>query len=75
MAVAKPAMDEVLSPADVCSQYRIFRNAQALAELRWRGTGPDYIKTAPSRAGRVYYRRSAIEKWLDERTVSGGAAA
>jgi len=75
MASTSQMADEVLSPADVCSQYRIFRNAQALAELRWRGTGPDYIKTAPGRAGRVFYRRSAIEKWLDERTVSGGQAA
>jgi hypothetical protein len=69
-------MDELLSPADVCEQYRgVFRNPQALADLRWRGNGPDYIKTAEGRAGRVVYRRSAIERWLDERTVSGGAAA
>ncbi|MFI5670476.1 DNA-binding protein [Streptomyces sp. NPDC051704] len=68
--------DEILSPADVCKQYQgIFRSPQALADLRWRGNGPDYIKTAEGRAGRVVYRRSAIERWLDERTVSGGAAA
>lgn len=68
--------DDVLSPDEVCEQYRrVFRNPQSLADMRWRGTGPDYIKTAEGRAGRVFYRRSAIERWLDERTVSGGAAA
>lgn len=74
MKVVRQAADEVLSPAQVCEQYPMFRNAQALAELRWRGTGPDYIKTSPGRAGRCFYRRSAIEAWLDERTVSGRAA-
>ncbi|MBD9727318.1 DNA-binding protein [Streptomyces caniscabiei] len=69
--------DDVLSPVEVCEQYpRAFRNTQALADLRWRGRGPSYIKTAPGRAGRVLYRRSAIEKWLDSLTVeTGGAAA
>ncbi|MFD8640787.1 DNA-binding protein [Streptomyces zaomyceticus] len=60
----------------MCKQYPIFRNPQALADLRYRQAGPSYIKTAEGRAGRVFYRRSAIEAWLDERTVqSGGAAA
>ncbi|GGK18302.1 hypothetical protein GCM10011583_57740 [Streptomyces camponoticapitis] len=68
-------VDDVLSSAQVCEEYPLFRSAQSLAELRWRGTGPDYIKTHPGRSGRVYYRRSAIEKWLDERTVSNGGAA
>jgi hypothetical protein len=63
--------DDFLSPAAVCAEYTIFRSAAALAELRWRGEGPDYIKTAPGRSGRVYYRRSAIEKWIEDRTVTG----
>lgn len=75
MKAARQAVDEVLSSAEVCEQYPLFRSPQALAELRWRGTGPDYIKTHPGRSGRVYYRRSSIEQWLDERTVSGGQAA
>ncbi|MGV9337887.1 DNA-binding protein [Streptomyces sp. NPDC003688] len=66
------AVDDVLTPAQVCEQYPVFRNAQALADLRWRGTGPDYIKTAVGRAGKCFYRRSAIERWLDERTVKTG---
>lgn len=65
-----------LSPAQVCAEYPMFVSPAALADRRWRGDGPDYMKTTASRSGRVYYHRSAIEKWLNERTVtSGGAAA
>lgn len=73
---AVPGDDEVLTPAQVCAQYPIFGSKQTLAEMRWRRQGPAYIKTTPSKAGRVYYRRSAIEAWLDACTVeTGGAAA
>ncbi len=48
----------------------MFRNPAALAERRWRGDGPDYVKTTQSRSGRVFYKRSAIEKWLEDRTVT-----
>lgn len=77
MTSAKRIPDDFLSSAQVCEQYPLFRTPASLAELRWRGEGPDYIKTAPGRAGRVFYRRSAIEKWLSDRTVTvnGGAAA
>lgn len=71
----KEGLDDLLSPPQVCEEYSIFRNPQALAELRWRGEGPDYIKTASGRSGRCFYRRSAIERWLDEHTVSNGEAA
>ncbi|WP_329315439.1 hypothetical protein [Streptomyces sp. NBC_01262] len=38
--------------------------------------GPDYIKTTPGRAGRIKYKRSAIETFLDGCTViAGGATA
>ncbi|MFC8667074.1 DNA-binding protein [Streptomyces sp. NPDC057199] len=69
-------VDDVLTSAQVCEQYpSVFRNAQALADHRWRSTGPDFIKTAPGSAGRILYRRSAIERWLDEHTVTGGQRA
>lgn len=74
-ASATPRTDELLSPKQVISEYPIFGSTQSLAERRWRSDGPDYIKTSEGRAGRVFYRRSSIEKWLDERTVSGGQAA
>lgn len=65
--------DGLLSPKQVHADYGF--SVQALATWRWMGTGPDYIKTSPGRSGRIRYKRSSIEKWLDERTVSGGAAA
>ncbi|MFJ7019667.1 DNA-binding protein [Streptomyces sp. NPDC101117] len=66
------AQDDLLPPRAVCEQYPVFSSTQALADLRWRGEGPDYIKTAEGRAGRIFYRRSAIERWLDEHTVRTG---
>jgi hypothetical protein len=66
--------DELLSPSEVCSEYPLFGTVETLADRRWRGFGPDYIKTSPGRAGRVYYRRSAIERWLDQRTVKTAEA-
>ncbi|MFK4595723.1 DNA-binding protein [Streptomyces pristinaespiralis] len=77
-STSKPAQavkDDYLTPKQVIQEYPVFGNESYLAERRWRGNGPDYIKTAEGRSGRVFYRRTAIEKWLDERTVSGGAAA
>lgn len=72
MPNTRKAVDDLLPPAQVCEEYTAFSSTQALADLRWRGEGPDYIKTAPGRAGRVFYRRSAIERWLDEHTVRAG---
>ncbi|WP_432090389.1 helix-turn-helix transcriptional regulator [Streptomyces sp. NRRL F-5630] len=66
--------DELLSPKQVRASYG-FRE-QTLAQWRWMGQGPDYIKTSPGRSGRIKYKRSAIEAWLDAQTVrTGGAAA
>ncbi|MGW3134394.1 helix-turn-helix transcriptional regulator [Streptomyces sp. NPDC001139] len=67
--------DEWLSPAQVCAEYPMFVSPAALADRRWRGDGPTYVKTTPARSGRVYYQRSAIEQWLKDRTVSSGGAA
>ncbi|MDN3023816.1 DNA-binding protein [Streptomyces sp. S.PB5] len=65
--------DELLKPTQVQAEYGL--NVQLLANWRWAGTGPDYIKTSPAKAGRVLYRRAAIERFLQERTVSQGGAA
>ncbi|MEV7309439.1 helix-turn-helix domain-containing protein [Streptomyces microflavus] len=65
--------DELLSPKRVEELYGF--KAGTLANWRWIGTGPDYIKTSPQRSGRIRYKRSAVEAWLNERTVSGGQAA
>jgi hypothetical protein len=75
MKAAKPQNGhaDLMSPAQVCKEYPIFTPA-SLADRRWRGDGPEYIKTSPGRSGRVFYRRSAIEQWLNDRTVRGAAA-
>ncbi|NJP72512.1 DNA-binding protein [Streptomyces sp. C1-2] len=68
--------DALLSPKEVCERWpAIFPNPQSLAERRWRGTGPAYVKTHPGKNGRVFYRASAIEAWLDGLTVNGGQRA
>lgn len=38
----------------------------ALAQERWRGDGPRYLKIG----NRVFYRASDLKAWLDERTVT-----
>jgi hypothetical protein len=65
--------EEYMTPKQVSDEYPF--TSQQLATWRWMGLGPDYIKTTPSKAGRIKYRRSAIEKWLNEHTVSHGEAA
>lgn len=65
--------DEFLTPKQVHADYGF--SPQMLANWRWMGLGPSYIKTTPGRAGRIKYRRSAIEQWLDEQTVSTRGAA
>ncbi|MFE5199997.1 helix-turn-helix transcriptional regulator [Streptomyces sp. NPDC056601] len=65
---------DFLTPRQVHAEYGI--SPQTLANWRWMSLGPDYIKQTPGKAGRIKYRRSAIEKWLDAQTVqTGGAAA
>ncbi|MFJ7191466.1 helix-turn-helix transcriptional regulator [Streptomyces bacillaris] len=63
----------LLSPKQVRAVYGF--SEQTLANWRWAGTGPDYIKTSPGRGGRIRYKRSAVDEWLEAHTVSGGAAA
>ena len=65
--------DQLLSPKQVHAEYGIA--PQTLANYRWQGIGPAYVKTNPSKYGRVKYRRSAIEAWLNAQTVQPGGAA
>ncbi|MFF3377185.1 DNA-binding protein [Streptomyces sp. NPDC002680] len=67
--------EEFLSPKQVSREYPVLGTTSALAERRWRGEGPAYIKTGKGRAGRVFYRRSSIEDFLTECTVTPGRAA
>ncbi|WUD74601.1 helix-turn-helix domain-containing protein [Streptomyces sp. NBC_00510] len=66
--------DELLSPRQVHADYGF--SPQTLANWRWTGQGPDYIKQTPGKGGRIKYRRSSIEGWLTAQTVQvGGRAA
>lgn len=67
--------EEFLSPKQVAIDYPVLGSPSALAERRWRGEGPPYIKTGKGRGGRVFYRRTAIEQFLDDCTVAPRSAA
>lgn len=60
--------DELLSPRQVDAEYGI--PYLTLQGWRWRGIGPAYIKMSSGRGGRIKYRRSVIETWLDTQTVT-----
>lgn len=73
-AIEKAKKGGLLSPKEVQAEYGF--SPQTLANWRWCGQGPDYIKTSPGRGGRIKYKRSTFEAWLDAQTVkTGGAAA
>lgn len=73
-AIDKAERDGLLSPKQVRAEYGF--SEQALAKWRWTDTGPAYIKLSEGRGGRIRYKRSAIESWLNARTVhTGGEAA
>ncbi|MGW4997473.1 helix-turn-helix transcriptional regulator [Streptomyces hydrogenans] len=65
--------EKLLPPAQVEARYGIAQ--QTLANWRWSGIGPAYIKTSPARSGRVLYRPSAIEAWLQAQTIPAGSVA
>lgn len=70
----KATKDELLTPKQVHADYGF--SPQTLANWRWADMGPEYIKQTPGRGGRIKYKRSVIEAWLDAQTVkTGGAAA
>lgn len=65
--------DQLLTPREVHAAYGF--HPQTLANWRWMGMGPDFVKTTPGKSGRIKYRRSAIEAWLSAQTVQAGGAA
>ncbi|MFI5793822.1 hypothetical protein [Streptomyces sp. NPDC051677] len=65
--------DELLKPVQVEAEYGPALRVHTLAQWRWMGRGPEYIKTTPGKSGRIFYRRSAIEAYLRDQTVSVGA--
>jgi predicted DNA-binding transcriptional regulator AlpA len=58
--------DPLLTPEQVGEWVQL--DEKTLANLRWRGTGPAYIKLGAGRSAPVRYRRSAIDTWLEAQT-------
>ncbi|QKW10871.1 helix-turn-helix domain-containing protein [Streptomyces sp. NA04227] len=48
---------------------------QTLANWRWQGIGPTYVKLTPGRGGRIRYTRASVDAWMREREVDTGVAA
>lgn len=62
-----PENDPLLHPREAAKELKSAYGT--LAIWRHQNRGPNYVKIG----GRVYYRRSAIEEYLDARTVKVGA--
>jgi hypothetical protein len=65
--------DDLLTPRQVNAAYGF--TPRTLANWRRLGTGPEYIKTTDGRTGRILYRRSTFEAWLDARTIGTESAS
>lgn len=55
--------DLYLSPADVCERVPGMSET-LLAQMRWRGDGPPFVKPSPRK---VVYSESSLLAWLRER--------
>jgi hypothetical protein len=55
--------EPLVSPAEVAAY--LGTTANALAQLRWQGIGPAYVKLSPRR---IRYRMSAVESYLQAQT-------
>jgi predicted DNA-binding transcriptional regulator AlpA len=60
-------MEALLTPPQLAEHLNV--PVQSLAQMRYEGKGPKYIKIG----GRVRYRSSEVAAWLDECTRSGTA--
>lgn len=54
---------ELMTPAELAAKLE--KSLAALAQWRYLGTGPQFIKLGRS----IRYRASDVEAWLDQRTV------
>lgn len=62
--------DPLLTPGEAAAYTRLTK--EALAQLRFRGLGPRFLKPTPRV---VLYRRSALDAFLraSEREITGGS--
>lgn len=59
-------LSELLTLEEAAAYLRLA--PQTLRNWRTQGGGPRAIKTQKGRPGRILYRRSELDRWLDERT-------
>ncbi len=67
--VHETAFDPLLSETEVSDWLHASR--ATLQRLRADGSGPPFVQLSERRIG---YRKSAVERWLDARTVSRAGA-
>jgi len=56
--------EQTLLPKQVAAALNM--SEEALAQTRYRGTGPRFVKAGPRR---VLYRWSDVQDWLDQNTL------
>lgn len=56
--------NELLLAAEVAPW--LHQSVQALAQMRYRGTGPRYIKVS---ARKVLYRKADVDAWIESRST------
>lgn len=67
MATAESAGIDTALPAEVAP---VLGTSEAgLAQMRYRGTGPKFVKVGAGHRGRVLYRWSDVREFLDANTV------
>lgn len=62
-------MDPLDTPAEVALYIKV--DEQTLANWRWLKSGPRFIRL---NGGRIRYRHSDVEAWLEQHTSDGNAA-
>lgn len=63
--------DVKLTPRQLAEELDV--STQTLANWRWAGVGPQYVKLGTARNAPIRYRRTAVDAWLDA-SESGAAA-
>lgn len=58
--------DALLTPQQVSALTQL--EMKTLANLRWRKTGPPYVKLGAGRGAPVRYRRGEVLEWLEDHT-------
>ena len=67
-----PTVNRLATSKEVADYLQ--RSEKTLANWRWAGTGPAYIKASPKARKEVRYRWADVEKWLADNTVTPVAA-